>query len=442
MSNIKKVLCTMALILPTFTALAQTNGSNSPYSRYGFGLLGDGAQGFNKGMGGVAYGFSSNRDLNFKNPASYSAIDSLSLVFDIGLTLQNANIGTSRHKTNARNTSLDHVNVGFRAAKNLGVSLGLRPFSTIGYSISQDESNSLNSGEITQTDVYKGDGGLHEVYIGAGWRPFKPIAIGVNVGYLWGEMTHNVTASFSDATIYSRRREYAANISTYKLGFGLQYYQPISKKLSLTIGAAYQLGHEIDNAAKYYDQKLSSSAVITADTQFVKKAFQLPHTFGAGVMVNYKNKLKVGLDYTFQKWKDVKYPELNATTGLYESVKGAFSNSHKMALGAEFIPNPESMHWGSHVRYRAGVSYTTPYLRINNGDGPASYAASIGVALPLIKTHGTYRATTYQNCNLLNFSAQFERVQPKHSWQIAENYIRFTIGITFNERWFQKWKVE
>ena len=442
MSNIKKVLCVVTLIIFAITTQAQTNGSNSPYSRYGFGLLSDGSQGFNRGMGGVAYGFSSNRDLNFSNPASYSAIDSLSLVFDVGLTLQNANIGTSKHKINARNTSLDHVNVGFRLAKNLGMSLGLRPFSSIGYSISQNETNALNSGEITQTDVYKGDGGLHEVYIGAGWRPFKPIAVGMNVGYLWGDMTHNVTASFSDASIYSRRREYAANISTYKLGFGLQFYQPINKNLSLTLGATYQLGHEIDNAAKYYDQKLSSSTVLTADTQCVKKAFELPHVFGAGIMVNYKDKLKIGADYTFQKWKDVKYPDLNATTGVYESKKGAFSDSHKFNLGAEFIPNPESMHWSNHIRYRAGVSYTMPYLRFNNQDGPSSYAASVGVAIPLIKTHGTFRATTYRNCNLLNFSAQYERVQPKHSWQIAENYIRFTIGITFSERWFQKWKVE
>lgn len=48
------------------TVKAQTNGSNSPYSRYGFGLLSDRAQGFNKGMSGLAYGMRGGSELNTK----------------------------------------------------------------------------------------------------------------------------------------------------------------------------------------------------------------------------------------------------------------------------------------------------------------------------------------------------------------------------------------
>lgn len=80
----------IAIALATTHAMAQ-NGSNSPYSRYGFGTLNDRAQGFNKAMAGTALGFHDPAEINFQNPASYSAIDSLAMIFDIGVTFQNAN---------------------------------------------------------------------------------------------------------------------------------------------------------------------------------------------------------------------------------------------------------------------------------------------------------------------------------------------------------------
>ena len=80
----KKILFSASLLLGTLCATAQTNGSNSPYSRYGFGLQNDQAQGFNKGMSGLAYCMNDAKQLNFKNPASYASIDSLTMIFDIG----------------------------------------------------------------------------------------------------------------------------------------------------------------------------------------------------------------------------------------------------------------------------------------------------------------------------------------------------------------------
>ena len=41
----------MLLLVATSCLYAQTNGTNSPYSRFGLGLLKERSQGFNKGMG-------------------------------------------------------------------------------------------------------------------------------------------------------------------------------------------------------------------------------------------------------------------------------------------------------------------------------------------------------------------------------------------------------
>lgn len=415
---------------------AQTNGSNSPYSRYGFGLLSDRAQGFNKGMAGLANGMRSGKELNVKNPASYSAIDSLSFLFDVGLSLQNGNFDQGGRTVNAQNTSLDYMTMGFRAAPDLGVSLGIMPYSTIGYNLNNSEKIMLPSGIVSQNESYTGDGGLHEVFLGAGWRPFRPFSVGVNLSYLWGNMTHTVLASFSDATIASRRRQYEADIRSYKLDFGVQYAAILDKNNNITLGLTYGLGHDIHSNGYYYDQKVQSGTIASGDTLVAKNAFQLPHSLGAGLTWHHKNCLRLGVDYHLQMWSDVKSPvvkELPNGGQEYISQSGNYMDMHKITVGTEYCPNPEGVRWRQHVRYRAGFSYTTPYTKVNGQDGPCSYLVSLGVALPIVNRHN--------NRSLLNLSAQYERVEPKIAGMVTENYLRLCVGITFNERWFMKWKV-
>lgn len=425
------ILLAVASILP---AWAQTNGSNSPYSRYGFGLLNDGAQSFNKGMSGVGYALSDGEQLNFKNPASYAVIDSAAFLFDAGLTLQNANIGTKGNRVNAHNARVDYMAAGFRMLKGFGFSLGFRPYSTVGYNLSNVFSFERGGVDVTQTETYNGDGGLREVYLGLGYSPFKGLSVGVNAGYLWGEQKHSVLAAFSDASIYTRNRKYEADISTYKLEFGLQYHQRLSSKNSASLGLVYGLGHKIGSRANYYDQQLNGSALVVADTQHVKKAFALPHTLGLGLGWNYRDRLRVGLDYTWQQWSRVKSPVLDGST--YVSREGNLKDRHMFSLGAEYQPDPKSTYWRHHIRYRAGLTYGTPYVTVNGADGPSEYGASVGVSLPI-----TTRYNIFGNYPQLHLSAGFRRVEPKQSWQVAENYLWFSVGFTFNELWFQKWRV-
>lgn len=150
----------MLLAMATLYAPAQTNGSNSPYSRFGLGSLKDQSQGFNKAMSGVALGFRDGNRINMQNPASYSAIDSLSFIFDVGLTLQNVNFKSGGNSINAHNTTLDYINAGFRLCPGLGFSFGFIPFSSIGYDFSESKylGDHFNSGStMTYTNSYTGD---------------------------------------------------------------------------------------------------------------------------------------------------------------------------------------------------------------------------------------------------------------------------------------------
>ena len=78
------------------------------------------------------------------------------------------------------------------------------------------------------------------------------------------------------------------------------------------------------------------------------------------------------------------------------------------------------------------MAYATPYLKINGNDGPKEFSASLGFGIPIFDG--------WSNRSILNISAQYVRQESKMF--IKENTFRINIGLTFNERWFDKWKVE
>ena len=197
----------LALAIFTFqlsllTSYAQ-NGINSPYSRYGFGMMADRAMGFTKAMGGVAQGFRDGQQVNVANPASYSAVDSLTALFDLGLSVFNGNYKMGNMQQNAKNASFDYFAFQFRVRRGVGVTLGILPYTNISYKFNSASSTVSGSETITSTNTFTGSGGLHQVFLGAGWAPFRHVSLGANVSYLYGDYTHTSANTFSESSAFS-----------------------------------------------------------------------------------------------------------------------------------------------------------------------------------------------------------------------------------------------
>ena len=74
-----KKLMIAALVVTFPVALFAQSGTKSPYSQFGLGALAEQTSGFNKGMNGIGYGLREHNQVNYLNPASYSALDSLTV---------------------------------------------------------------------------------------------------------------------------------------------------------------------------------------------------------------------------------------------------------------------------------------------------------------------------------------------------------------------------
>lgn len=156
----KKVIALALIVLSSVGAFAQS-GTNSPYSQFGLGTIAPQSTSFNRGMAGVAYGFHEHNQVNYQNPASYASVDSLSFIFDAGLSIQLTNFNENGTKRNAKNADIEYVVASFRAFKHFGVSFGLVPYTNIGY----DYSNTANVNAFPSTSSVNATSVLSLIHI-------------------------------------------------------------------------------------------------------------------------------------------------------------------------------------------------------------------------------------------------------------------------------------
>ena len=208
------------------------------------------------------------------------------------------------------------------------------------------------------------------------------------------------------------------------MDLGLQYTQYLGKKNALTLGLVFSPGHSLNADAS----QIRTTSV--SDTINLNNGFDLPQSFGAGFTYVYNNSLTLGFDYTLQKWGKADF-----------SGEKSLCDRSKYSFGAEYVPNRLKRNYFSRVKYRVGAYYSDPYIKvadganINNSElwskGAKEYGVSAGFGLPI-----------FNSKSILSISAQYTKVEARTKNMVDENYLKLSVGITFNERWFAKWKME
>ncbi|MBQ7419261.1 MAG: hypothetical protein IJV17_00815 [Prevotella sp.] len=426
----KFLLSGLLLGIGTLSMVAQS-GTKSPYSQYGLGILSDQSQTFNRGMSGLFQGFRSGNQVNMQNPASYSAVDSLSMIFDVGVSGQITNFKEGGAKVNAKTANIEYATALFRVFPKFGVSIGLVPYTNVGYAYYTSEK--IGTSTTTATTTFSGEGGLRQAYLGLGYELFKGFSLGANISYLWGSFERSIVVSSNDSYVKTLTKTYGADVSSYKLDFGVQYKQQVSEKDHLTVGATFGLGHKL--GADPYMQVTNvdtQTGTLTAKGDTISNGLSIPMSLGAGVAYTHNRTLTFGVDYLLQRWGSESFPVVDETTNQYQLSNNYYKDRHKVTVGLDWVPSLMSRRFLNRVHYRLGASYATPYYKINGQDGPKEMTVSAGFGIPLVNS--------WNNRSVLNVSLQWVNQSAKNL--ITENSFRVTIGLTFNERWFAKWKVD
>jgi len=429
MQGYKKLLFTALFAI----FLIPLNGQNtdSPYSRYGLGVLNNQSIGASRSMGGLSYGV---RGINTNpgNPASYTAVDSLTFIFDIGISYRKSRLSEGSNKQTDDNGGLDYIAMQFPLAKNFGMSIGLLPYSTVGYSFGARETVGVSS-----TKTFEGSGGFNVVYGGLGYSPIKNLSVGANVGFLFGNTTYTRNLAITGVpSANTQAWRHKLTLNMLKLDFGIQYTLDLNKKDNITIGAIYSPAiKKSGRIERQYNVLSSSGIIIDSDTAIYtgKDAYaDIPHKLGAGFTWNKGDNLTIGADATYERWSKSRYSE-HMDDGLNSSNR--FNDRWVFNAGFEYSIDAMDRSFLKRMKFRGGLNYGDSYINIMGNDGTISgykeYGATIGFGLPL-------RDNMTGRVSYVNIGFEYRNITPDKKNMIKEQYFGVSVGVTLNELWFFK----
>ena len=405
--NMKRYIVLVVATMMVMGAWAQ-NATSSPSSRFGYGELNSNLPGAYRAMGGVGIGMRSNKAINPAQPASYTACDSMTFMFDLAGSFLYTNYGDANGVNNKVNGNLEYLTMQFPLWKRyVAMSLGMNPYSAVGYDFAV--ADSINS-DYYYTKSYKGEGGFTQVYGGLSVNICDWVALGVNAYYMFGDVSQIRSLTFTNASMDSVEQVYSMRANSLRLRYGLQFFHTFGDH-SITLGGVFENKQPFSRMEYEQVESTTNDTVMT-----MNGGFEMPMMYGAGLSYGYANRLLLGLDYQCQDWSNAIY---------FGDQKGLLAR-HRWALGVEYRNDPTSRKYADRVLWRAGINYTTSYT--------ASYSqpemgVSVGVGFPL-RSVGTMINTTLEYShrgiggNVLN-----------------ENSLRLVVNASISEHWFFKRKL-
>jgi len=447
-----KFLFSSALFVFVQLSQAQNFGTSS-YSRIGIGDMADGTFSRGQGMGGAGVALHHTYQSNNLNPASISMLKYTNFEFGIASkriaqhTVDNVQKGTSG--------SIQYIALALPLHKRFVTQLGAKPFSTINY---QDNFTSV-VGEKTFKTAYSGSGGLSEFFLTNAYNFKDWLMIGLNAGLIMGQSTYDQTQlETGKSKFYSYRQRDEKHIrlspgilitreiknnnpldvfvkdSVFKdsLGHKKHVVKETNSNWFYGIGATGSFYNSLGANEDQFNQEsrygyysaggYSDYLPYKVDTISIGKtsSYSLPSSVKMGLALYKPNKISLALDYTFSNWSNFSYNAFNS----------AFRNQQIVALGAEFIPDHNSIRFFKRVAYRAGLNMNMLPYKVKD-QGINQLQATVGAGLVLPKTGVT-----------LNASIIYGQKGTTSSNLIQERYWMFSIGVIANTRWFIRPKHE
>jgi hypothetical protein len=396
-------------------AEAQTRIS-SPYSRFGLGELHFQQNHRNLGMGGLGVGFRSNVSINNVNPASYSAFDTTSFVFEATIFSHFYQQVTQSQDQISNYSSLGNLSFGFPVTSWWGVGLGLKPFSSIGYRIRDLEVDPI-VGQVNY--LYEGQGGLNQVYIGNGIKVFPGFSLGVNASYIWGSLERHTTVFSDTAGFFLANRILSNNINGWHFGFGAQYQLILSNTSNIIFGATYGYDNTL-NATTSQTLRQQLPGFTRLDTishvENQRGTVNIPPYWGAGTFVRFNPSWAAGVDFQSQSWEDLQM------FGRSEDL----NNSYQIAFGIQHNPAVQTFaNFFNRLEYQAGLRYGQTYLPIGEEGIMNEFGISFGLRIPVRRS-----------LSGLNFGFEYGQRGSTDQHPFRENLYRVNLGINVYERWF------
>lgn len=426
---IRKIVITIVYI--TTIGLYAQDGTVSPYSFYGIGDLKNNSTVENQMMGGIGV-YADSIHINLKNPAAFGKLG-LEVMDREGLVAYTAGVSNKQFtlksftaEEESSITSLDYLALGFSVGKGLGMGFGIMPYSSVGYNLVDDRTETGGS----LTNVYTGEGGLTRAFYSIGYEIVKDLSIGATVNFNFGTLESERLQQIEDVQFGTFDRR-SSRVNGFDFNYALNYTPLIKGRQRLHTSVRVNTQ---GNLVSKNDRQLGSFSVasgVTVEELEVNLAAQnlentelkIPTTTTLGIGYGEDYNWFVGAEYSFQEMSSFE----NAFLG---SANVAYEDASSFAFGAFLTPDHDSFtSYLKRVTYRAGLRLDKTGMLVNDVD-INNFGITFGLGLPL--------GRSFSN---LNLGFEFGRRGTTRADLIEESYFKFNVGLSLNDRWFQKRKI-
>ena len=428
----KNIYIIVAMLLLSICSYAQegAHSSYSPYSIYGIGDIMTEGTAFNKGMGGVGVATRNKRFINYMNPASITARDSLSFMADFGLEQKNTLYRQGNVKSGNNTFNIYDFVMSFPIYRSSAFMVGVTPFSDVGYDFSSIEKNPEiigNTGNISY-DSY-GTGGIYQLFIGAGVTFWDRLSLGAEAIYYLGNIDKVTNMDYSNSSYRSLNSGNELSVNAFTGKFGLQYEQKLGSDISMTIGATYRLGTGMKGYATEYRYanmaSLSDTLRYNVDT-LAGSGVRIADEIGVGIAIRKGDKWTAEFNYLRSDWTKSGFERSRGFAAEGES-KFTSTVSQSFRAGFEIVPNRNDIrYYFKKCAYRAGVYYDQAYYKLD-GNNVNSLGLTLGITLPVFRLY-----------NGLSLGVDVGQRASARNNMIRERYAKFVIGFNIHDLWFRK----
>ncbi|MCG2461753.1 hypothetical protein K8352_13425 [Flavobacteriaceae bacterium F89] len=417
----------IAILCCTAFGVHAQNGTISPYSYFGIGDFRNQSSVENQMMGGISV-LSDSIHLNFRNPASYSKL--ALTTYTMSLSNENLFLKTYDQYQSSAFTNLDYLAIGIPLSKGLGAGFGAMPVSSKGYKVAS--SGTVPQGELGELkNTFGGTGGISKIFMSVGYDIIPNLGLGITANYNFGNLETQVFQLVENVQYGVFDRRYS-RVTGFDFNYGAQYTTTIKDRF--TFYSSLDV-HTQSNLVSVNRQEVGSYSLSTGqDIEVVnvdlaakgmdRTAVKIPTTTTLGVGIGQDNRWFLGAEYSFQDMGKLR----NDFGDLPDDI--SYGKAPNFALGGYVIPDYNSFtSYLKRVTYRAGLHITKTGMIINEKE-INDFGITFGAGLPLVNS--------FSNINL---GFEVGRQGTTDAGLVEETYFKVSLGLSLNDKWFKKRKI-
>ncbi|WGH74063.1 hypothetical protein P8625_07985 [Tenacibaculum tangerinum] len=416
----------LGVFIFTTTAIVAQRNSASPYSYFGIGENFEAVTVEQASMGGIGVALKDYNHLNFTNPASNA--DLRAATYAIGGSFTLLTVKEQEASQTVNSTSLRYVSLGFPIGNKAGFTVGLQPFSSVGYSL-------LNNENDENVTLFRGEGGANKIYGSFGMYVIDGLSLGVEAGFIFGNVENSILNQRVNVALATKHEEnFGVRGGQFKLG--AQYKTALKNNINFYSGASFTLATDLSakGSEKMYSLSFSGSGQEIPRSELFDRSIDgninVPLKVVYGFGLGKENKWYIGANQQFQSALG------GNSVFITNGASHKYDDSSKFAIGGYYIPkiNSISSYW-DRVTYRAGLRFEDTGLLVkttNNFSAVKDFGINVGLGLPLPR-------------QLSNVNVGFEYGQrgTTNNNLIEENYFNVRLSLSLNDlNWFQKRQID